>query len=582
MKAVYTNERPKVKASVKDPSTLADIIDSVNELGLRAGISKHRAFTAWFAINMHDLDEDDALSSAAMDGGNDQGIDLVFADDSTRTIYVIQGHCGDNHTKVTPKSKWSDVVSTIPFFEDTRSLREVGRHELADQIDSIKTENSDYTIAFGLISLGRKNVTITKTVDATRQSKTFNKYQYFYLAQENVKEQYDALIESERGIAEDQLAFSGNIIEDTGEYGRAWIGNVSAKELIRLHRTYSNQLFAGNVRLFLGTRKGGINEQIIKTANETPGLFWALNNGVSIIADTATNSKKIKNSLTLRRFSIVNGCQTTNALSQANASDDCKVLVRVIAAKDSVKNDVVRFNNSQNAIKIWTVRAVDSTQERLRRELGVIGLDYAPKQSGSRRRRDKSKIIELDRLAQYLAAQRNDFLIQAIDNKAELFDQPYSQIFYPQISAADILLTWQLGNICEEKRIEQLRALGKSAPTGGLLAVTATFWIIFTASKIISKLSDIHSPHITLEKINTDNFRAALGKIADTAIEIYYLQAVDTYQGGKEFGTYKSTLRSTRFLQQLEPKIDFKVAQLPTMKTNRPPILENVAKNIKP
>ncbi|WP_126283590.1 AIPR family protein [Burkholderia stagnalis] len=566
----------------KEPSSLTDILASVSELASRAGISTHRAFTAWYAINMHDLDEDDALSSAAMDGGNDQGIDLVFADDSTRTIYVIQGHCGDNHGKMTPKSKWSDVVSAIPFFEDTDSLREAGRDELADQIDSVKTDNSEYSIALGLLSFGKRNPSIAKAVDVTRKSKTFNKYQFFYLPQEEVQDQYNALVESERGIAEDRLTFSGEIIDDSGEYGRAWIGNVSAKELIRLHKTYSNQLFAGNVRLFLGSRKGGINEQIIKTASETPGLFWALNNGVSIIADTALKSNQPKNTLTLRRFSIVNGCQTTNALTQADASEDCKVLVRVIAAKDAVKNDVVRFNNSQNAIKIWTVRAVDSTQERLRRELNTIGLDYAPKQSGSRRKRDKAKIIELDRVAQFLAAQKSEFLIQAIDNKAELFDQPYSQLFYPQISATDILLAWQLGNICEEKRIEQLRALGKSSQTAGLLAVTATFWIIFTASKIISKMSDTHSPYITLERVHTDAFRNALSKIADSAIEIYYLQAVDTYQGGKEFGTYKSTLRSTRFLQQIEQKIDFKVSQLPLLKSNRPPALENVAKSIKP
>ncbi|UEP52081.1 AIPR family protein [Burkholderia ambifaria] len=569
-----------MKSTDSEQTNLTDILESVNELSQRAGITVHRAFTAWYAINMHDLDEDDALGSAAMDGGNDQGIDLVFADDSTRTIYVVQGHCGENHEKITSKAKWSDVLAAIPFFEETDSLRDVGRHELADQIDAVKTENAGYAVAFGLLSLGKKNSAINKVVDAARKSKTFNKYQYFYLAQAEIREQYNALLESERGITEDQLAFSGDIIDDSGDYGRAWIGNVSATELIRLHRTYSNQLFAGNVRLFLGSRKGGINEQIIKTATETPGLFWALNNGVSIIADTAIPNKQNKNTLTLRRFSIVNGCQTTNALTQANASEDCKVLVRVIAAKEAVKNDVVRFNNSQNAIKIWTVRAVDGTQERLRRELSAIGLDYAPKQSGSRRRRDKTKIIELDRLAQFLAAQKSEYLIQAIDNKAELFDQPYSHIFYPQISANDILLAWQLGNICEEKRAAMLRSLGKSSATAGLLAVTATFWIIFTASRIISKMSDIHSPHITLERINTDAFRNALAKIADAAIEIYFMLAVDTYQGG-EFGTHKSTLRATKFLQLIEPKIDFKVNRLEEAKSNRPPVLENVAKSIK-
>ena len=560
---------------------LNEIIGSVNELAKRAGISTHKAFTAWYAINIHDLDEDEALSSAAMDGGNDNGIDLVFADDSRRIIFVLQGHCGDNHKKNTPKTKWSDVVAAIPFYENTKALRDLGRHELADHINSVKTSNPDYSVAFGLISLGLKNPTITPAVNVARKSKTLKEFQFLYIPQEEVLEQYQALIESERGITEDNLKFSGNLIDDSGEYGRAWIGNVEATELVRLHKTYANQLFAGNVRLFLGSRKGGINEQIIKTASETPGLFWALNNGVSIIADTATPVKGKINTLKLRRFSIVNGCQTTNALTQANASTDCKVLVRVIAAKDSVKNDVVRFNNSQNAIKIWTVRAVDATQERLRREIEVIGLKYAPKQSGSRQRRNTREIIELDRLAQFLAAQHSEFLIQAIDNKAELFDQPYSKIFYQGITAAIVLLAWQLGNICEEKRIEELNSLGKNAPTAGLLAVTSTFWIVFTATKIIQKYSNTQSTYLTLERINTDTFRNALAKIVDTALEIYYLQAVDTYGDGKEFGTYKSTLRSTKFLQLLEPKIDFKVTQLGKLKSGKPAALENTAKNIR-
>lgn len=560
---------------------IKDILESIEELSKRAGISKHKAFTAWYAINFHDLDEDEALSSAAMDGGNDKGIDLVFADTSNKTIYVLQGHCGDNHDKVTPKSKWSDVLAAIPFFENTKGLSDVGKSELADQIETIKSEFTDYTVAFGLVSLGCLNASITKSVAQTQSSPTFSEFQFFYSGQEDILKQYKGLIESEQGIADDTLSFEGQFIEDQGEYGRAWIGNVSASELIRLNKKYVNQLFAGNVRLFLGNRKGGINEQIIKTAKQTPGLFWALNNGVSIIADSAVPHATKKNTLILKRFSIVNGCQTTSALTEADASSNCKVLLRVIAAKDSVKNDVVRFNNSQNAIKIWTVRAVDSVQERLRREFESLKITYAPKQSGSRRKRDTTKIIELDRLAQYLAAQHARFLLQAIDNKAELFDQPYNQIFYPQISSASILLAWQLGNICEEKRVEQLALLDKKDTSAGLLAVTSTFWIIFAAQKIIEMYSDLASPVITVNRINTPIFRNALSKIVDAAFEIYYLQAVDTYGSGSDFGTHKSTLRSTKFLQLIEPKINFKVNQLRTLKTNKLSTLENVAKNIK-
>lgn len=69
--------------------------------------------------------------------------------------------------------------------------------------------------------------------------------------------------------------------------------------------------------------------------------------------------------------------------------------------------------------------------------------------------------------------------------------------------------------------------------------------------------------------------------MVEMAVEIYYLQGIDTYGDGKDFGTYKSALRSQKFLQLIEPKIDFKIAQLGTKKTGKPTPLQNTAKNIK-
>jgi hypothetical protein len=52
-------------------------------------ITRNRAFAAWFAINFFDLEEDEALESAAADGGNDQGVDIAFADASRQEIIVL-------------------------------------------------------------------------------------------------------------------------------------------------------------------------------------------------------------------------------------------------------------------------------------------------------------------------------------------------------------------------------------------------------------------------------------------------------------------------------------------------------------
>lgn len=200
---------------------IKSILESVDELSKRAGISVHKAFTAWYAINFHDLDEDEALSSAAMDGGNDNGIDLVFADDTNKTIFVLQGHCGENHTKQTPRNKWSDVVAAIPFFENPKGLKDVGKHELADQIEVIKADYPEYSIAFGLVSLGANNQSIEKAVSQTAKSIVLKDFQFFYAGQQTVLSRYKGLIESEQGISEDSLTFSGDYIVDEGEYGRA-------------------------------------------------------------------------------------------------------------------------------------------------------------------------------------------------------------------------------------------------------------------------------------------------------------------------------------------------------------------------
>ncbi len=435
----------------------SDILASVDELANRGKITRSKAFAAWYAINFFSVDEDDALeSAAAADGGNDQGVDIVFADESSQEIIVIQAYCPENISKITPKSKWDQIIGSVPFVESPSQFISSGRPDLAEIIYDLRSINPDYTTSFGLISLGKRSDAIETSLKAHKNG-SLKHYNFFYMSQEDILSDYKALVDEDAGIAEDTFQFSGKLFEDSGEYGRSWIGSVSATELRRLFTAHKTRLFAGNVRLFLGARKGGINEQIIKTAKETPGTFWALNNGITIVADSASISDDNSGTTTLRlkRFSIVNGCQTTSSLVEAGASD-AKVLARVIAAKFGLKNEIVRYNNSQNAVKIWTVRAVDTIQERLRKEFQYCGINYAPKMEGSRKKRNSS-IIELDKVTQFLASGENQFILQAIDNKSELFDQPYQKIYKKGIKATAVYLAWLVGSAADTERLNCMR-----------------------------------------------------------------------------------------------------------------------------
>ncbi|MES2187556.1 MAG: AIPR family protein [Pseudomonadota bacterium] len=539
---------------------LENILKSVDELATRGKITRNRAFAAWFAINFFDLDEDDALESAAADGGNDQGIDIVFVDSSSEEIVVLQAHCPENFEKKTPKNKWDAVVTALPFIKSPKNLSKAGRPDLAETLETLKTTHPDYTYAVGLITLGLKSDAIERSLVAHQNDDTHKNVTFFHYAQEDITTKYQALVDAETGIPEDELHFAGSHFEDNGDYGRAWIGSVTAAELKRLHKLHQDKLFAGNIRLFLGSRKGGINEQIIKTAQSSPGNFWALNNGITIVADSASISEDKKGSvLKLKRFSIVNGCQTTSSLVRADAKPAAKVLARVIAAKVGLKNEIVRYNNSQNAVRIWTVRAADDIQEQLRKDFNSVGITYAPKQSGSRRKRD-SLTIELDKVTQYLASAEQQYLIQAIDNKSELFDEPYQKLFKKGIKAPAVYLAWLVGSISDQERQKLADGLGDD-PNASLLGVTSGYWIIYCSYKMLGKFSDLESIAITLEKMKRPEFQSALLKYVKQAVSMFYDAAVDTYDRD-QFGSFKSTLRSSKFLQKIDSKMNSRIVKL--------------------
>lgn len=568
-----------------DQEKLDMIIKSVRSFAGHANTTPQKAFAAWYALSFLNADNEEELKELIeFDKGEDQGIDLIYADKKSSQVFVLQAHFPENTSKITPKNKWDSVIASIPPFENPEIFKNSGREEMYEYIDDLKKNYKEFDIVFGLISLGSESASIKKNVDTALKSDSMSNYDFFYSSQGDIINKYTALMSSERSVTDDYIVFDTDCVEDKGVYGRAWFGTVSGSELIRMHNTHKDNLFSGNVRLFMGARKGGINEHIVKTAKDDPGLFWALNNGISIVADAveATTEKK---KLRLHRFSIVNGCQTTSCIANANAKD-AKVLVRIIEAAPGIANEIVRYNNSQNPVKIWAVRSVDSNQEALRNEFKKYNIAYAPKQGGRRSSQDKSKpvSIELDKMAQYLASTKKDYLVQAVNAKTELFDQPYQDLFTHDTKANYVYLFWLVGSMADEVRQtmlhSQTNAKNPDKTSIALLGVSATYWIVFCASKILEKeISAIKS--CGLEKMVSPDFGGALKKYVDRAADFYFDVAIDTYEPN-DFGTVRSALRSPKFLQKFDQKANNKLLR-PTQKNQvQLPSFAQVIKSISP
>ena len=146
-----------------------------------------------------------------------------------------------------------------------------------------------------------------------------------------------------------------------------------------LYKQYKESLFAWNIRGYLGNR--GINNIIAETAESSPDNFFYFNNGVTAIC---TEYSINNNLLKANNFQIINGAQTIGALARVDIKEEVEILFRITKTLDvktdkGVNRDIIRFNNTQNAVKISDFRSNDPIQLWLEKKFGEIrAKDHLP------------------------------------------------------------------------------------------------------------------------------------------------------------------------------------------------------------
>lgn len=138
-------------------------------------------------------------------------------------------------------------------------------------------------------------------------------------------------------------------------------------------------LFDSNVRDFMGIN--GVNEDIKKTLdNPDAPDFWWLNNGVTILAESAAITGK---SIQADDIQIVNGLQTTESIYRhfsdkpLGTEDERCVLVKVIVSKDeAIRDSIIRATNNQTSVELASLHATDKIQRDIEDVLLRHGLYY--------------------------------------------------------------------------------------------------------------------------------------------------------------------------------------------------------------
>lgn len=553
------------KASNVDPRK--EMLTAIDGVAKRGGISRDKAITAWYASTLLGIDEDEAIDAASVDGSEDNGCDFIYIDNDQEVVYVLQGYVSDRADRSAGIKKWNALVAAVTNINDPISFQHGGRRDIFDLLTEV--DISHYSRVFGLVTLAAKSDQIARQREATVRARIYGpEATFFYEYQESIYDKFVIARAADRNVTEDAITFSGPVADIKGDFGQAIVGSVAASELARLHEKYNNQLFEGNVRLFIGERKGGINERIVETANNRPGDFWALNNGITIVADSFENVSG--NKYLIRRFSVVNGCQTTVSLTRAiEKSPDAgkaQVLARIVGAKKALLTDIVRYNNTQNPVKLAAVRLLDPIQESLRSAFSTIEYVYAPKQEGAKTAKN-AKRIELDRITQYLAAMSEDTVLESVAKKAELFDRSYKNIFPRGLKPERVMLAWLLAQEIENERAQLLNAQeGDSDPImKAILGIHGTPWGIYVANTIIEK-SGSDMSKLTLKRMISPDFNAALKKYAKRAMELYSEIAVNIVTTDEADSSTRNELRAKPFLEKLKRNLALRMARIGTWK----------------
>jgi hypothetical protein len=175
------------------------------------------------------------------------------------------------------------------------------------------------------------------------------------------------------------------------------------------HGKLARHIFDSNVRDHQGRTE--VNSEIQKTLESTAGTeeFWWLNNGVTILSDSARFDGK---GILVENPQIVNGVQSSTEIFNYFASlkeqriDSRSILVRVLVPSDGASQDrIIKATNSQNAVAAATLRSTEKIHRDIEQFFLSHDLFYDRRKNYYKNDgRPLSKIIGIPYLAQAVMA----------------------------------------------------------------------------------------------------------------------------------------------------------------------------------
>jgi hypothetical protein len=219
------------------------------------------------------------------------------------------------------------------------------------------------------------------------------------------------------------------------DYG--YVGAVSLKdfhEFITSERgLIREEIFENNIRYYQG--EVDVNKKIAQTLIEdNVNDFWWLNNGITILCDTAQSLPKI---LQITNPQVVNGLQTSfsifNNKDRIENSDKKSVLVKIILSKERETVDkIIEATNSQNQVPAVLLRATDDIQRMIEKYFSTEEYYYDRRKNYYKNQgKPITRVFTIQDVAQAIEAILNKNPSTARKNPTTIIksDESYGRIF---------------------------------------------------------------------------------------------------------------------------------------------------------
>lgn len=317
-----------------------------------------------------DYDFSDVFSHI-VDGSNDCSIDAICnANTDENELVYIQTKFRETFDLTIAIGEINEIKDSI---KKLKSLKISAFNE--DVLNAYReckenTESDNFQIVYFTSAVPKKNV-------QKKAQETLEEDNIQIIFGDEIKSYIEGIQETTGKVANGELELdqTNNLLK----FEESVIVNVSSQSLKQLYCTYSRGLLGLNLRFY--TRNKTVDNGLKETITKHPNSFWYLNNGLVILADDYKIDGKI---LKLHGFSIVNGGQTTNAISKEDEDTNFYLPCKVIKITD--KNDpyvssekIAEASNSQKPIKAKDLVANRPEQVNLKGLLKQKGFQYITK-----------------------------------------------------------------------------------------------------------------------------------------------------------------------------------------------------------